>query len=150
MLAASLGLTALPVGALHANAASVKLTDEAIQQAIDALADYHVLQGYEDGSTAVRNPVSRAELAKMVVMTFNRQDKVQSPAGFTDIKPGAWYYPYAAELVEAGIMQAVDGTFNPKGSVSDPGAMNSSMRLRAQAAATAEPSSLQTTARRGS
>lgn len=119
MLAALLGVTALPFGVSHANAASVKLSTEEIQQAINELSNLHVMQGYEDGSMAVRNQVSRAELAKMVVMTFNFQGKAETPASFKDINPRAWYYPYAAELVELGIMHAIDGQFNPGGSVSD-------------------------------
>ncbi|EJW19373.1 hypothetical protein PAV_1c03470 [Paenibacillus alvei DSM 29] len=49
MLAASLGVTALPFGVLQADAASVKLSTEEIQQAMIELSNLRVMQGYEGG-----------------------------------------------------------------------------------------------------
>lgn len=49
MLAASLGVTALPFGVLQADAASVKLSTEEINQAIIELSNLRVMQGYEGG-----------------------------------------------------------------------------------------------------
>ncbi len=119
MLVAALGATALPFNALHAEAASVKLSAEEIQQAVSSLTQLHVMQGYENGSMAVQNQITRAELAKMIVTTFNLQGKAQTTASITDIHPQAWYYHYAAEVVGQDIMQAKDGRFDPRGTVSD-------------------------------
>ncbi|MWV42158.1 DUF4822 domain-containing protein [Paenibacillus sp. HJL G12] len=119
MLAASLGAAALPFNVLHADAAASKLSAEDIQQAVNGLVNLHVLQGYEDGSMEIQNQITRAELAKMVVETFNLQGKANVPVSLTDANPQAWYYQYAAELVGQDIMQAKDGRFDPRGTVSD-------------------------------
>jgi len=117
MLAAALGTAALPFNALNAEAASAKLSAEELQQAVNGLAKLHAMQGYEDGSMGIEKPITRAELAKMVVETFGLQGKAQSPASFADANPGPWFYDYAAELVGQGIMQAQDGRFDPRGAV---------------------------------
>lgn len=117
VLAAALGTAAFPFNTPNAGAASVKLSAEEIQQAVNGLAKLHAMQGYEDGSMGIEKPITRAELAKMVVETFGLQGKAQSPASFADASPGPWFYDYAAELVGQDIMQAKDGRFDPRGAV---------------------------------
>ncbi|WP_397386203.1 DUF4822 domain-containing protein [Paenibacillus sp. VCA1] len=117
MLTAALGTAALPINALHAESAPAKLSAEEIQQAVNGLAKLHAMQGYEDGSMGIQKAITRAELAKMVVEAFGLQGKAKSPASFADASPGLWYYDYAAELVGQDIMQAKDGRFDPRGTV---------------------------------
>lgn len=119
MLAATLGATALPLSGQYVSAASKPLSTEDIQQAVVKLSGLHVMQGYEDGSIKVDNKITRAELAKLVALTFDTAAKADSPVSFTDVRPEAWYHDYAAELVSQDIMQAIDGQFNPKGVVTD-------------------------------
>jgi len=119
LLAATLGTASLPLGGLYAAAASAPLTAQDVQQAIQKLSELRVLQGYEDGSMKAEQRITRAELAKMIVLTFGLNSKAEAGVSFTDVKPQAWYAKYASELVALNIMQAKDGRFDPQGIVSD-------------------------------
>ncbi len=114
-LTAALGAGALPLAAQPAAAAP--LTAQAIQEAVDRLADLKVMNGYEDGSIRENNPITRAELAKLVSLAFGIQGG--SELGFADVKPQAWYAGYAAGVVEQQIMDATDGRFQPQAIVTD-------------------------------
>lgn len=119
MLATVLGATSLPFAAHNAQAAATPLTAQEIQQAVNELSQLRVMQGYQDRSMGVHNQVTRAELAKMVVLTFGLQGKADDSTSFTDVNPRAWYYQYATKLVGEDIMQAKDGRFDPNGTVTD-------------------------------
>ncbi|MGG1658271.1 S-layer homology domain-containing protein [Brevibacillus sp. NRS-1366] len=119
MLATVLGATSLPFAVNNAQAATAPLTAQEIQQAVDQLSQLRVMQGYQDHSMGIHNQVTRAELAKMVVLTFGLQGKADKLPTFTDVNPNTWYYKYAAELVGQEIMQAEDGRFDPRGTVTD-------------------------------
>ncbi|AWP27963.1 S-layer homology domain-containing protein [Paenibacillus sp. Cedars] len=117
MLAAALGTASLPFNVLQAKAAEVMIAPEDIQQAIQELSGLRVIQGYQDGTMGITNPITRAELAKMVVLTFGLEGAAENQAGLTDVNPNAWYSDYAAELAALDIMTTTDGRFNPKGTV---------------------------------
>lgn len=125
MVAAVLGSASLPFtvtnvqAAAPSNTAASPLTAQEIQEAVQELSRLRVMHGYTDHSMAIHNQINRAELAKMVVLTFDLKGKAKKPASFTDINPNAWYYKYASELVGLGIMQAEDGRFDPSASVTD-------------------------------
>lgn len=130
ILATVLGTSALPFAVVNAQAApslpkvaaaASSLTAQEIQEAVSELSRLGVMQGYQNKSAGMgaHNQINRAELAKMVVKTFDLEGKAEKPASFTDVKPNAWYYKYASELVGLGIMQAEDGRFNPRSEVTD-------------------------------
>lgn len=129
VVAASLGVSSLPFTVLNVNAQSApshsgistssKLTDLEIQQAIEVLAGLGVLHGYKDQSMRAHTQINRAELSKMVELTFKLQGKTESSTQFTDVNPNAWYYKYASVLVDLGIMEMKDGKFNPNAAVTD-------------------------------
>ncbi|WP_195573861.1 S-layer homology domain-containing protein [Paenibacillus sp. 1001270B_150601_E10] len=123
MIAASLGVTAVPLATGHAEAmnhaakSSVAVSSVAnitIQQAIQELNKLGIMQGYPDQSIREDQPITLAELSKLLVKAFElnpspAQDKL--PA---HVSPNAWYAPYAAAMAELGI---VDGDFLPQGTV---------------------------------
>ncbi|MBB3126744.1 hypothetical protein FHS19_001398 [Paenibacillus rhizosphaerae] len=117
MLAAALGTAALPIGAAHAAGDSSTLAAGDISQAVNQLSRLHIMQGYEDGSLAVGQPVTRAELAKLLALAFSLQGTDQAQEEFTDVDPQAWFSKYAAEVAAQGIMQSNDGRFEPRGTV---------------------------------
>ncbi len=128
MVAATLGLTSLPFAVLNVHAASSniginaptsKLSDIEVQEAVKVLTGLGVLQGYVDHSMGVNNQISRAELAKMVALTFKIKGTSENSTQFTDVNSNVWYYKYASELVGLGIMEAKDGKFNPNETVTD-------------------------------
>ncbi|KTD87473.1 S-layer homology domain-containing protein [Paenibacillus etheri] len=130
MVAATLGATSLPFAVLNVqaapassnigiSAAASKLSDKEMQEAVEVLAGLGVLQGYVDHSMGVHHPINRAELAKMVVLTFNLQGAAENAAPITDVNSNVWYYKYASVLVGLGIMETEEGKFNPNETVTD-------------------------------
>lgn len=74
--------------------------------AIRTLAAQGIVSGYGDGTFRPQQPVTRAEFTKMLVLALGLKPGGGSTA-FTDVAPTAWYAPYVAAAVRAGI---VDGT----------------------------------------
>ncbi|WP_268626794.1 S-layer homology domain-containing protein [Paenibacillus alvei] len=119
ILTAALGSASIPFTTLHVEAASTSLSTQDIQQAVNKLAELRVMNGDEKGAMRIENKITRAELAKIVVLTFDLQGKGANLPSFTDVKQNDWYYQYAAELVAQDIMQAEEGRFDPHGLVTD-------------------------------
>lgn len=127
LVAAALGATTtFPLATMNAQAAETNtpavaavnpLVNPDIQAAVNELIRLNVLHGYEDQSIRENNPVSRAELAKMVVLTLGLKGKAESAPAFADVNPNDWFAQYAAEIVGQGIMQADNGRFNPQATV---------------------------------
>lgn len=127
MIVAALGATSLPYGNLNVQAAASQtgiqtasqLSDKEIKDAVSELFKLGLMQGYPDQSMGEQRQINRAELAKLVIKSFNLEGTAENLAELTDVDPDAWYYSYAAELVGLGIMKAENGQFNPRGTVSD-------------------------------
>ncbi|MGC6588554.1 S-layer homology domain-containing protein [Paenibacillus sp. Dod16] len=117
MVAAALGTASLPLHVLQVEAAGAPLAVQDIEQATQVLSQLRVMQGYQDGSMGITSPITRAELAKMLVLAFGLEGKGETEPSFTDVNPNAWYERYASELVAQDIMQAPDGRFDPRGTV---------------------------------
>ena len=59
---------------------------------IEKWKDKGVISGYPDGTFKPDNPVTRAELAKILTLAFDMQER--SPLGYEDVKSENWYYSY--------------------------------------------------------
>lgn len=59
---------------------------------IEKWKDKGVISGYPDGTFKSDNPVTRAELAKILTLAFDLQER--SPIGYEDVKSENWYYSY--------------------------------------------------------
>jgi S-layer homology domain len=112
MIATTVGAASLPYAALNVQAASAPLTAQEIQQAVNELSKEGIMQG-----NGIHQPITRAELAKMVVHTFKLKDKSDNKPSFADVKPNDWYYKYVAELVGQEVIKADGGNFNPQATV---------------------------------
>ncbi|MCS7464789.1 S-layer homology domain-containing protein [Paenibacillus doosanensis] len=113
MLSAVLGTASLPLHVPQAQAAAAALSEQDIQQAVNKLHELRVMQGYEDGSLRAETPINRAELAKLLVLTFALQGKAGQGSGFADVTQDDWYYSYAAETAAQNLMPSEDGQFHP-------------------------------------
>ncbi|MBR4979804.1 MAG: S-layer homology domain-containing protein, partial [Clostridia bacterium] len=72
-----------------------------------------VLNGYPDGTFKPFDTVTRAEMCKMINLTFGYTD-TEGAAGFSDLVPNEWYIPYVLAGQKAGYVQGDDvGTFRP-------------------------------------
>lgn len=59
---------------------------------IEKWKDKGVISGYPDGTFKPDNPITRAELAKILTLAFYLQER--SPLGYEDVKSENWYYSY--------------------------------------------------------
>ncbi|RTE03038.1 S-layer homology domain-containing protein [Paenibacillus whitsoniae] len=87
---------------------------------IEALVSAGVLSGYEDGSFQPAKLVTRAELAKILVIALGlkvKEDGISSTS-FKDVAPSSWYAQYVDALVKSGITQGTSqDAFSPNANV---------------------------------
>ncbi len=84
------------------------------QAAISRLACRGIVNGVSGGVFRPNAPVTRAEFVKMLVLTLGLQP-LPGMAPFSDVPVGAWYAPYVAAAVHAGIVNGVSPTaFGPQ------------------------------------
>lgn len=83
-------------------------------KSIGFLKDNGVVVGYEDGSFAPNNSLTRAEFTKIVVLGTNQDVPVASEAPFPDVQLGEWYTNYVAFCSYWDYVKGyADGTFKP-------------------------------------
>ncbi len=77
-----------------------------------------IINGYEDGTFRPTKAITRADLAKIVVLSMKLEENADAASGFTDIPGDAWYRGYVGALVKAGITQGTSiTTFSPNDTV---------------------------------
>ncbi|MCR4432655.1 MAG: S-layer homology domain-containing protein [Caldiserica bacterium] len=87
-------------------------------QEISALTEAGVISGYPDGAFRPDNPVSRAEFAKMVLLSFGLSPIKPERATFPDVPPEHWAFGYVEAAVKAGLVKGYpDGAFKPDGEI---------------------------------
>lgn len=78
--------------------------------AIDQALAAGIASGFPDGSFLPGAPVTRAQLAKMLVLALGLAPQIQSASRFADVAAGAWYDPYVGAAAQAGIVVGVTPT----------------------------------------
>ncbi len=92
--------------------------DAPYKAAIDKLVKNGVLSGYPDGTFRPAGNLTRAEMCKMINLTFGYTD-IEGAAGFPDLKEGEWYIPYVLAAQKAGYITGdAAGTFRPGDNIS--------------------------------
>jgi hypothetical protein len=88
-------------------------------RAVEYLGDRGIITGYSDGTFRPGAPVTRAQLAKMIVTTM-QWGIINPPEGrFTDVQSDNWAYPYIETAAARGAVWGyLDGSFSPNVSVS--------------------------------
>jgi hypothetical protein len=77
-----------------------------------------VISGYADGTFQPGNEVSRAQVAKMLVLAKGWQAASPAAPHFTDVPAGHWAYSYIETVFSKGVVSGyADGTFRPGASV---------------------------------
>lgn len=73
------------------------------------------LSGYPDGNFLPDNTITRAELAKILSLSFNIKMVREGSANFKDLEPNFWATPYIERLYKGGVIEGYpDGTFLPQ------------------------------------
>ena len=103
--------------------ASARYTDVPVThpavKAIEYLSDLGIVSGYTNGSFRPDASVTRAQLAKMLVVTMQWGLITPPEARFVDVSPDSRMFPYVETAAAHGMMSgANDGTFQPNQPVS--------------------------------
>lgn len=86
-------------------------------QAIDTLAVYGLLSGYEDGTFHPGETITRAEFSSMVASALNLRRSDSAP--FSDVAPSAWYAGAVNAMAAKGFLSGDgDGRFRPEDTIS--------------------------------
>ena len=103
------------------------------ESAVDLLSDFGIINGYKDGTYKPNNTVTRAEMAKLIIVSLGKEEASETLKGdtkFSDVKAGSWAAGYINYAESKGIIKGYpDGSFKPNNKVSYVDA--SSMLLRA-------------------
>lgn len=77
-----------------------------------------VINGYPDGTFRPENPVTRAEFAKMILLTLGYSPELPENPTFPDVPRQEWYYRYVQGAVKHGLVEGYpDGSFKPEGNI---------------------------------
>lgn len=91
------------------------ITESYAKKEIKALTDAGILSGYSDDRFAPEQPMTRAELAKIIVLASGLKENPDHAASFSDVDPDSWYRGFVGSLVQSGITQGTsDTTFSPE------------------------------------
>ena len=82
------------------------------------LSEAGIIKGYPDGTFKPENAVTRAEFAKMTLLSLElKEEKPETPT-FPDVPKDHWAYSYIEGAVKAGLIKGYpDGSFKPNGQV---------------------------------
>lgn len=98
------------------------LSGHKYEEQMRKLMELGVIVGYDDGTIQPERAVTRAEFAKMVVMTFElgaqeaaETANLEATQNFKDVSAASWYAPYVATAFNSGIVNGfeADNTFRP-------------------------------------
>lgn len=101
--------------------------------AVKTLVDKGVISGYEDGLFHAERSISRAEMAKMLIIITNNQGSIatyKNNKTFSDLAGYSWAQDYINAAAGLGFIKGVgNGKFNPGGDVTYAEAMTMIVRL---------------------
>jgi S-layer homology domain len=81
---------------------------------IAAMIEQGYLEGYSDHTIKPKGTLTRAEMAKIIAISYGYETTTDNISHFEDVKQDAWYAPYIGALVENGITGGTtDTTFSP-------------------------------------
>jgi outer membrane protein assembly factor BamB len=76
------------------------------------------IKGYPDGTFKPEFPVTRAEFAKMALLSLGYALEFPDTPSFPDVAREEWYYGYVEGAAKHGLVKGYpDGTFQPQGNV---------------------------------
>lgn len=92
------------------------------EEAVEMLGKFKVVNGYSDNTFKPKGEVTRAELAKMLVIALGKEDEVTAAKkkylDFSDVLSDHWGYGYIKIASDAKLVNGyADGTFKPDGKV---------------------------------
>ncbi len=83
------------------------------QKDIELMAGRGIIGGYEDGTFRPGKPVTRAELAALLVKLLDLSEVRPESPTFADVEPSAWYYGAVEAAARAGLLAGDGRNFRP-------------------------------------
>lgn len=112
-------LSALAVPAFAATPSDV--VGKPVQSAVEQLTALGIVNGYADGTYKPDNTITRAELAKIVIVATGNESSANLMANtapaFKDVKKGVWYTGYINAAAAKGFIQGYNGKFRPNDTI---------------------------------
>jgi len=105
---------AIPVSTVGADFPDVRPGHWAFVE-ISEMTERGILNGYPDGTLRPEKTVTRAEIAKMLVLASGLDATPTSAMSFTDVSDEAWYHPYVESVKDYlhGYTQGGQSVFSP-------------------------------------
>ncbi len=115
-------------------AAFSDIQDDEVSAAAETLAALNIVSGFEDGNFRPSSPLTRAQFAKLGVLSLGAEDKVVLYRGYTifpDVKTGHWAVGYVNVAVrESHLLTGYpDGTFRPDTPITEAEAVTICLRM---------------------
>ena len=81
-------------------------------EAVEALSDKGIINGFDDGTFAPNSSVKREEFAKMIAIVGGYDTDTDVESVFSDAPQDAWYVPFINAVYENGVVSGIgDGKF---------------------------------------
>ncbi|MBO5384154.1 MAG: S-layer homology domain-containing protein, partial [Ruminococcus sp.] len=91
--------------------------DSEYAQAVDKMVKSGIIDGYGDNTFRPENGVTRAEMCKMINLTFNYTE-YDAAEGFFDVTEDKWYAPYVLAAQQIGYVEGYeDGSFRGENNI---------------------------------
>ncbi|MFF2017842.1 S-layer homology domain-containing protein [Paenibacillus sp. NPDC058177] len=85
---------------------------------IQSLVEAGIISGYGDNTFQPNKAMTRAELAKIIVLSLGLKENGDKAAPFKDVNRNSWYRGYVGALVDSGITEGTSATtFSPNSKV---------------------------------
>ncbi|WP_141506494.1 S-layer homology domain-containing protein [Paenibacillus luteus] len=111
----------LPTSLTAFAATPTDVVGKPIQSAVEELTALGIIGGYEDGTFKPDNEITRAELAKIIVIASGNGAAAITlqtvKSAFTDVKSNEWYTGYINAAQAKGYIQGYNGKFRPSDNV---------------------------------
>ncbi|WP_212758588.1 S-layer homology domain-containing protein [Paenibacillus sinopodophylli] len=111
----------LPLSVPAFAATPTDVVGKPVQSAVEELSALGILAGYEDGTFKPENAITRAELAKIVVIATGNESAAtlmnNVKPTFKDVKTNVWYTGYINVAAAKGFIQGFNGNYRPSDSV---------------------------------
>lgn len=104
----------LPISVQAAN----EEDDKTAQEKYEALVEAGIFEGFEDGSAALDENMTRAQAAKIAALLLGLEEKPASSSVYKDLDGAGWAAGFIGAATEAGILNGKgNGVFDPSADV---------------------------------
>ena len=134
MLALVLALVMLFSLTSFAGAANYADVSDDLVPVLNRLTALGIIEGYPDGTFKPERNITRAEFAKIAVITMGLEKSADLlanvPSQFKDVKVGDWYTKYINVAANQGILKGYpNGNFRPEANITEAEALTIVLRL---------------------